>query len=104
MTREEENAALRAENAAWRAENAARKNELRTLRQQVDQLATALQAAQTRLREVEAKKTVPPAFTKANGAKKPRQARKKRPPEQNHSRLVLVMGAPLNLLSIPTSQ
>jgi transposase len=78
MTLEEENAALRAENAA-------QKCELTALREQVEQLAAALQTAQNRIAELEAKKAPPPAFVKANVAKRPKQPRKKRAPDQNHA-------------------
>jgi uncharacterized coiled-coil protein SlyX len=79
MTREEENAALRAENAAQKCELAA-------LREQVEQLAAALHAAQERLAELEVKKTPPPAWVKANVPERPKRVRKKRTPEQNHAR------------------
>ena len=79
MTQEEELAALRAENAAL-------KSELSLLRQQVEQLSGALHAAQARIAELEAKKTPPAAFVKANVAKKPKQERKKRAVEHNHAR------------------
>ncbi len=79
MTLEEENAALRAENAAL-------KHELDTLREQVEQLAAALHAAQNRIAEVEAKKTPPPAFVKANVPARPKRPRKQRAPEQNRAR------------------
>ena len=86
MTLEEENAALRAEHAALRAEIEGVTAHLIALREQVEQLSAALQVAQTRLAEVEAKKTPPPAFVKANVPERPKQARKKRAPEQNHAR------------------
>lgn len=79
MTLEEENAALRAENAAL-------KSELNALREQVEQFAAALHAARNRIAELEAKKTPPPAFVKANAPERPKQARKQRAPEQNHAR------------------
>lgn len=79
MTREEENAALRAENAVLQSE-------LNVLREQVEQLAAALHAAQERIAELEAKKPPPPAFVKANVPQRPKQPRKPRAPEQNRAR------------------
>jgi transposase len=79
MTLEEENAALRAENAML-------KSELSTLREQVERLTTALHAAQACISELEAKKTPPPAFVKANVPERPKQTRKKRAAEHNRAR------------------
>jgi transposase len=79
MTPEEELAALRAENAALQSE-------LSALREQVDQLTAALHTAQARISELEAKKTPPPAFVKANVPQRPKQARKKRAAEHNRAR------------------
>jgi transposase len=72
MDVEEELICLRADLQRLQAENA--------------ELRAALQVAQTRIAELEAQKTPPPAFVKANAPKKPKQARKKRAPEQNHAR------------------
>jgi transposase len=74
------------ENAALRAENAALKRELNALREQVNQLTTTLDAAQARIRELEAKKTPPPAFVKAKVPQRPKQPRKKRAAQHNHAR------------------
>jgi len=86
MTLEEENATLRAENAALRAELETLTAHLTTLRVQVEQLGAALHTAQERISELEAKKTPPPAFVKANVPERPKQARKKRASEENHAR------------------
>lgn len=86
MTLEEENAALRAENVALRAELEDLTAQQTSLREQVEQLAAALHTAQARIVELEAKKTPPPAFVKANVAQKPKQARKKREASHNHAR------------------
>jgi hypothetical protein len=72
MSLEEELAHLRADLQRLQAENAA--------------LKTALAAAEQRIAELEAKKTPPPAFVKANVPARPKQARKKRAPEHNHAR------------------
>ncbi len=77
---------LEEENAALRAENAALKGELSALREQVNRLTTALDVAQARIAELEAKKTPPPAFVKANAPKRPKQPRTPRAPEQNRAR------------------
>src|SRR5215469_12603939 len=79
MSLEEENAALRAENDALR-------RELSALREQVEHLTVALQAAQARIAELQAKKPPPPAFVKANAPPRPKRPRKKRAPEHNHAR------------------
>ena len=65
MVTDEAYAALQAENAALR-----------------EQLAAALR----QIAELEAKKTPPPAFVKANVPPRPRRARKKRAAEHNHAR------------------
>ncbi len=72
MKVEEELAHLRADLSRLQAENT--------------ELRAELAAAQQRIAELEAKKTPPAAFVKANVPKKPKQARKKRAPEQNHAR------------------
>lgn len=77
---------LEEENAALWAENAALKSELSALCEQVNRLRAALDAAQARISELEAKKTPPPAFVKANGPQRPKQPRKPRAPEQNRAR------------------
>lgn len=86
MSLEEENAALRADNAALRAENDALRRELSTLREQVERLTAVLHAAQARIAELEAKKTPPPAFVKANVPERPKPPRKKRAAHQNGAR------------------
>ena len=86
MTLEAENAALRAENVALRAEIEVLTAHLTTLREQVEQLSAALHAAQDRIAELEAKKTPPAAFVKANVPERPKPVRKKRAPEQNRAR------------------
>lgn len=86
MTLEAENAALRAENAALQAELKRQAADLSTLREQVERLSVALHVAQERIGELEAKKTPPPAFVKANVPKPPKPPRKKRAPEDNHAR------------------
>src|SRR5215468_1727274 len=79
MTLEEENSALRAENAML-------KSELNALREQVEQLTNTLRAAQERIAELEAKKTPPPAFVKANVPERSKHLRKKRAADQNQAR------------------
>lgn len=86
MTLEAENSALRAENAALRAEIEALTAQLTILHDQVAQLSSAFNAAQAHIAELEAKKTSPPAFVKANAPERPKKPRKKRAPEQNHAR------------------
>ena len=77
---------LEAENAALRGEIEILTAQVTALREQVATLTAALHAAQARIAELEAKKTPPPAFVKANVPERPKQARKKRAPDQNHAR------------------
>lgn len=72
MPVEEELASLRAELQRLQAENA--------------ELRAALVAAQERIVALEAKKTPPPSFVKANAPARAKRLRKKRAPEQNHAR------------------
>jgi hypothetical protein len=72
--------------ARLRTENAALRRELSALQEPVAQLSAALAAAQARISELEAKKTPPPTFVKANAPERPKQPRKKRAPEHNHAR------------------
>jgi len=60
--------------------------DLVALRQQITDLTAQLTAAQQRIAELEAKKTPPPAFVKANRPPKAAQPRTPRAPEQNRSR------------------
>jgi transposase len=79
MVSEEVFAALQAENAALQAANAALQQRIATLS---EQLASALQ----RISELEAKKTPPPPFVKANVPPRPAKPRRKRAPQYNQAR------------------
>jgi len=72
MSLEEELAHVRADLQRLQAENI--------------ELRAALAAAQQRIVELEAKKTPPPAFAKANTPTRPQQPRQKRAPKHNHAR------------------
>jgi hypothetical protein len=72
MRAEQEITDLRAENQALRA--------------QVATLTQGLEQAQTRIAELEARKTPPPSFVKANVPARPATPRKSRAPEHNHGR------------------
>lgn len=65
--------------AAVQAENQA-------LQQRVATLSEALATAVQRISELEAKKTPPPSFVKANTPATPKRARKRRAPEANQAR------------------
>ena len=52
----------------------------------IEEAQAQLGAAQQRIAELEAKKTPPPGFVKANTPAKPKRERKKRAPEHNHAR------------------
>jgi hypothetical protein len=86
MVTEKQYAAVVAENAQLRHEQAA-------LQQQVAELTTQLQAAlgrigtlETQVVELEAKKTPPPSFVRANVPTRPAKTRTKRAAKQNHGR------------------
>jgi transposase len=53
---------------------------------QMEELQAQLEAAYRKIAELEAKKTPPPAFVKANTPAKPKTERKKRAPEHNQAR------------------
>ncbi len=57
-----------------------------TLKQQVAEVTAQLETALRRITELEAKKTPPPHFVKANVPARAQQARKKRAAEDNHAR------------------
>jgi transposase len=79
MTAERELVELRAENQALRVQVGHLLEEVATRRQGLEQ-------AQTRIAELEAKKTPPPSFVKANVPARPAQSRKLRASEHNHTR------------------
>lgn len=74
--------------AALRAENAALRQQGETLAAQIGRLTEQLAQALQRIAELEAKKTPPPAFVKANvlARTEPRSPRRKRVAEHNHAR------------------
>lgn len=79
MVSDETYAALQAAHTHLQTEHAALQRQVATLS---EELATALQ----RIRELEAKKTPPPSFVKANAPTTTKRARKRRAPEYNQAR------------------
>ena len=79
MVTDEAYGALQGENAGPRAENA-------QLQQRVEALTAQVAAMAQRITELEAKKTPPPSFVKANVPARPPRPRKRRAAEHNHAR------------------
>lgn len=71
---------------AQQSERSALQEQVQTLTERLTELTQELLVAQHRIQELEAKKTPPPAFVKANQPEQPKSARKKRATGQNRAR------------------